>query len=483
MKNRLLLFICLVTFASHLSAQITTDTARRSRKPYNRKETIVIDGEALGINFATTQTVESEPARSAPWWTGFEKTYTNGDTIEALLKRAALSAKSKIDTTDLMTYYKERKYKNFINLLEKSLIEEEEASGSKKGAVFSDLYACVGLLFMENLYFSRAEDWFKKSLKADDQNKMALLFQSENFAQEGRFDLALTNIRPLLVLPYFPVRLSALLSRIEQHQNQISNAIYQWRRVLERIEPSPQDAFRLKFLDSELFIQRNFLTYSTARYEVRYDPIFENTRETVISPLLKMLDEVRESLDKRLNVSPANKIMILVYSEETFNSLLGGAFRPLEGFFSFEDAKIRVAVKLRALQDIRFLKYTICHEYVHFMIHYITQGRLRIRWLHEGIASYFEKAETGFDPFADIDPAAARVPVDLSTLLQNEITDFGYYQSRLVIEYLINRRGERQIVEFLKSLGEGDSFEDALYDCFGLTLDEFVRAAGEGKLK
>ncbi|HQH12725.1 MAG TPA: hypothetical protein PLS31_09895, partial [Candidatus Sumerlaeota bacterium] len=89
----------------------------------------------------------------------------------------------------------------------------------------------------------------------------------------------------------------------------------------------------------------------------------------------------------------------------------------------------------------------------------------------------------GFDPFADIDQAATRVPVDLSALLQHEITDFGYYQSRLVIEYLVNRRGERQIVEFLKSMGEGDSFEDALYDCFGLTLDEFVRAAGEGNLK
>ena len=141
---------------------------------------------------------------------------------------------------------------------------------------------------------------------------------------------------------------------------------------------------------------------------------FEDAKETVISPLLTMVDEVKESLDKRLNASPANKIMILVYSEETFNSLLGGAFRRIEGFFSFEDAKIRLAVKSRSLQDVRFLKSTICQEYIHFLIHYISQGRLRIRWLHEGIASYFEKAETGFDPFADIDQAATRVPVAVS---------------------------------------------------------------------
>ena len=483
MSKKIILFICLYSCAPILFAQITTGTTKRSRTPFNRKETIVIDGEALGINYSTTQTIAIEPTRTSPWWAGFEKAYNNSDTMEALLRRAALSAKCKIDAADLMSYYKARKYKTFLNLLEKNIIEESEAGGGKKGEALSDLYACAGLLFMDNLYFSRAEDWFKKSLKADENNKMALLFQSENFAQEGRFDLALANIRPLLVSPYFPVRLSALLSRIEQHQNQISNAIYQWKRVLERIEPSPHETFRLKFLESELYIQRHFLTYSTARYEVRYDPIFEDTKETVISPLLAMVDEVRESLDKRLNAIPANKIMILVYSEETFNSLLGGAFRRIEGFFSFEDAKIRLAVKSRSLQDVRFLKSTICHEYVHFLIHYISQGRLRIRWLHEGIASYFEKAETGFDPFADIDQAATRVPVDLSALLQHEITDFGYYQSRLVIEYLVNRRGERQIVEFLKSMGEGDSFEDALYDCFGLTLDEFVRAAGEGNLK
>lgn len=189
-----------------------------------------------------------------------------------------------------------------------------------------------------------------------------------------------------------------------------------------------------------------------------------------------MVDEARWRLNRRFRTNPADKTIVVIYSETTFRSLMGGEFGNLEGFFSAEDGKLRIAVRDGALGDIRSLRPLILHEYVHRLIHYITHGRLRTRWLHEGLATYYERAESGVDRYALLSPSLTRSvsgsPIRLNELLKEKITIAGYLKARRVVEFLIGRYGEPRMLRLLREMGSGKSLAVATKNALGISYEK-----------
>ena len=486
-----IIFLC-----TYAITGITTDTAhfflpekisrrltipgQKTGKSTLKKRTIVIDGAALGLNNATSSTAISATRNGSQWWSGFETAYTNEEVLQALLDRASSHISLNIDTQKALKLFREGRHESLYDSLRDKIIRGYDSTSQKEAQQsFSDLYACLGVLLMENMQFTDAEEIFGAALKVDKNNNIARLLLGENYIEEEQFERAEDAVRPLASSLYYPVRLNALMSKIDQHNNQISSAIRHWERVLERINPGVSERLRLRFLESELNVQQNFHTYSTSHYVIRYDPIFEDSRERVLSPILAIVDEARLRLNRRFGVNPSGKTILHIYTQDAFDSLLNGSFRNLEAFFDAEDGKLRIAIKGDATSDVRLLKPAIFHEYVHFLLHEMTCGRLRLRWLHEGLATYYEREETRIDRFTDIATAPTPEPIDTKHLMTDKVTRMDYYRSRKVVEFLIKRYSEKRMMDFLNHIGKGKSFHNALTETFGMSYEQLARKVAE----
>jgi len=454
---------------------------QKTGKSTLRKGTIVIDGAELGLNNATSSTAVSTTLNGPQWWSGFETVYTNEEVLHALLDRASSHTSLNIDTQKAIKLFREGQHETLYKSLSDKISHINDYA-SQKGAQqsFSDLFASLGVLLMGNMQFTDAEEMFGSALKMDENNNIARLLLAENYTEEGQFEQAENAVRPLASSPYYPVRLSALMSKIDQHNNRISSAIGHWERVLERINPGVSENLHLRFLESELNVQKNFHTYSTSHYIIRYDPIFEDSRERVLSPILAIVDEARLRLNRRFGFNPSGKTILHIYTQDAFDSLIDGSFHNLEAFFDAEDGKLRIAIKGDATSDIRLLKPAIFHEYVHYLVHEMTRGHLRVRWLHEGLATYYERDETGIDRLSDIVTAPAPEPIDIKHLMTDKVTRMEYFQSRKVVEFLIKHYGEKRMMVFLNNIGGGKSLNNALIEAFGMSYEQLARKVADG---
>jgi len=437
--------------------------------------TLVIDGEVFGINHETSGTEFSIPTPEKDPWNGFETVFANNDYLAALVDRASLISGSSLDGKSMAAMFYENQFQRLWDELNAAIGNFWKIpNGRERLSALSYLISAQALILMHYDDYPSARITLEKAVHLDPSNAPSRLLLAEALAGEGDFRQAQQVVEPLLHQGPHPVRLSALLSLIAQHNALMEKALYHWNRVMEQIRPSQADEFRRKFLEAEVFVEKRFRTYSTQKYIIRYESVFEDRKDKVLGPVMAMVDEASTILNKRFGMRPDNRTLIILYSEPTMNRLIGEIFPMMEAFFSLEDSNLRISIRSEYEEDIRVLRPIIIHECVHRLIHYKTGGRLRIRWFHEGMASWYEKAETGQDRFAEFARSSMENTVDIRTLMRDEVSPYSYYQARLVIEYMMTRFGEVRIMKFLDRIGEGAGLNEALEEALGMNYDRLA---------
>ena len=197
---------------------------------------------------------------------------------------------------------------------------------------------------------------------------------------------------------------------------------------------------------------------------------------------LELLKEAKRVLCKKYDVSPNAPIVVEIFPEQkdfairTFG-LPGGA-----GFLGVCFGRV-ITANSPASQGDRPSNWrsVLWHEFCHVVTLEKTKNRMP-RWLSEGISVYEERERDpswgeamtptyremlladNLTPVSDLSAAFLRPPSPVHL-------QFAYYQSSLVVEFLIDRYGLDAVKAILDDLGNGLTINDALVRSVG-SLDK-----------
>jgi hypothetical protein len=197
----------------------------------------------------------------------------------------------------------------------------------------------------------------------------------------------------------------------------------------------------------------------TERHDGRFTITFDGQADDALATrAAAVLDAAFWRIGAALNTYPGDSVLVILYTEQQFRDITrapawsGGAF----------DGKIRVPTR-GASQDLPQFDRILVHELTHAMIFSLAPHGVPA-WLHEGLASYFERRDPA-GAQARLRQAGAAIPLDQ---LQGSFGQFSdaravqaYDESLVAADVLVRMLGP-QVGVLLQGMGSGQSFEQAL---------------------
>ena len=253
-----------------------------------------------------------------------------------------------------------------------------------------------------------------------------------------------------------------LLGDIEYDNQQLPKAELAWQKA-QRLDPGMNGlASRLDRVGRESKVESDMNRVAGLHFTLRYDDSVE--RSTGFD-MRRVLQKARLDVGRDFQYRPKHKIVVLLYSKETFRKVREGAPEWLAGMF---DGKIRVPMP-ESERDLGSVKGTVVHEYTHAVVHELSRGRVP-HWFNEGLAEYQEaKFAKTSKPASSLRQALAADELlpwnQIESLFSGRSlrqVELGYHQSHSVVAYLAQRYGFWHMPRLLKQMAQGVSFEEAL---------------------
>ena len=253
-----------------------------------------------------------------------------------------------------------------------------------------------------------------------------------------------------------------LLGDIEYDNQQLPKAEVAWQKA-QKLDPRIDGlASRLDRVGRESKVESDMNSVADLYFTLRYDDSVKRSTGFDIGRVLRV---ARLDVGREFQYRPEHKIVVLLYSKETFRKVRQGAPEWLAGMF---DGKIRVPVP-ESERDLGSVKGTVVHEYTHAVVHELSRGRVP-HWFNEGLAEYQEtKFSKNSKPASSLKQAweadELRPWNQIESLFGGSSLDqvrLGYEQSHSVVAYLAQRYGFWHMPRLLKQMAQGASFEEAL---------------------
>ncbi len=253
-----------------------------------------------------------------------------------------------------------------------------------------------------------------------------------------------------------------LLGDIEYDNQQLPKAERSWKKA-QKLDPRMNGlASRLDRVGRESEVESDMNSVADFHFTLRYD---DSVKRSTGFDIRRVLRQARLEVGREFQYRPKHKIVVLLYSKETFRKVRQGAPEWLAGMF---DGKIRLPMP-ESERDLGSVKGTVVHEYTHAVVHELSRGQVP-HWFNEGLAEYqeakFAKTSTPASSLKQALDADELVPwSQVESLFSGRSIDqvrLGYDQSHSVVAYLAQRYGFWHIPRLLKQMAQGVSFEEAL---------------------
>jgi tetratricopeptide (TPR) repeat protein len=284
----------------------------------------------------------------------------------------------------------------------------------------------------------------------------------------GRESDAMTSLKRALELEPRLVDAAVLLGEIQHREGDIDAAIRTYERALKGAPANTHLRARLDAWRKESAVDDTLEHWKGPRFSVSFEG---QTNKALGQRAFSVLDAAYLRIGKAIGAYPADHITVVLYSEEQFYGIT--RVPPwVDGVF---DGRIRIPVK-GAAQKLAQFDAVLAHELTHAMVSGLANRGVP-GWLHEGLASYFERR----DPMlAARRVKASGIILPMSKLqgsfigLEGKEIVVAYEQSLVAADVLMKRLGTQTSI-LLGYLGRGYTFEDAL-PLLGLSAAQFEHA-------
>jgi hypothetical protein len=229
----------------------------------------------------------------------------------------------------------------------------------------------------------------------------------------------------------------------------------------------------LKKIENENRTENEYKQSNSLHFIVRYEGTDSN--RMLYQDILKSLEQSYQELERSLNYSPKETLVVVLYPDEVFQDITKSP-----GWVgAMNDGKIRFPIKGLSRVDSSVQKI-LKHELTHSFIRTKAGGNCPL-WLNEGLAQFF-----GGDSSHQFRLVAkqALIQQKLPSLSQFHGTFLGlsanqavwaYQQSLLATEYLVETYGLSTVGKLLEVTSTTGSFETALSQVLRRTYPEMEK--------
>jgi len=338
-----------------------------------------------------------------------------------------------------------------------------------------------GVSLTQQEHWESAEREFREALRLERTNQQVLDNFTQMHVQHARHAYQHHEIREALQALESATALNpnfapayALRGEIQYYGAQnLKEAKAAWQRAFELDPAQPGLADQLARVTRELPVESKFERLSQAYFDVRYE---EQLEAPVGFDVRDALLEARRTIGADFAYWPKHKIVVLLYSAESFRALRQETPEWVKGEFEARlQGKIRIPLPSAQL-DQASVKSILFHEYTHAILHDLTMARCPT-WLNEGFAEYegaryqartLTRLAAAFEAQRTI--AWHELSEHFSSTHSLDEIQLAYEQAYSITSYLAQRYTFWRLRRMLAAIVDGTPWEEAMTKEFRMSL-------------
>ncbi|MFH1867974.1 MAG: tetratricopeptide repeat protein [Candidatus Omnitrophota bacterium] len=251
-------------------------------------------------------------------------------------------------------------------------------------------------------------------------------------------------------------------------------ALLNWNKAMELDPANEELRDREKKIKKEKQVEESFNTRKRMFFRIRYDKEMDSEYVWAIS---NILDDARREIRSRYRIYNSSIIPVIVYTSEQYKHAVTGPYWT-QGLY---DGKIRLMEQDISKSD-DVLRKILFHEYAHAIL-FLTYGGNIPTWLHEGFAQ-FNEPEMPYD-LVDKNFIRLYLKKDSRNFFIEKIDDDfsnrddllvikkAYLESKLILEYLVDKYGKYKLSRLLNELKDGKDWQEAFKEIYRRNTERF----------
>ena len=267
----------------------------------------------------------------------------------------------------------------------------------------------------------------------------------------------------------------AMLGEIEYENQRLKEAKQAWEKASKLNPNLPGLREAMQKLSEELPVEGDFDRLTHLYFDIRYEE--SQVNRSVGFDVQETLLQARRDVGNAFRYWPSNKMIVLVYSAQTFHAMRQNTPEWVGGQY---DGKIRLPLPGGEL-DASVVRQILYHEYTHALVRDLAAGKCPV-WLNEGLAEY-QGARAGrrytellaealkknqLFPWKELD-------AHFSPSLSAAEVGLAYQEAHSIVAYLSDRYGFWRLRKVLANVGGGMPVDQALSKEFHTPLERLER--------
>jgi len=312
-----------------------------------------------------------------------------------------------------------------------------------------------------------AAEAFREAIKSDPKNARLYLGAGAAALLERRDADARQALEYALTLDPALDRARALLGQVLYRTGDLPGAIRMYETLTAEAPDDKQAAATLERWRREADLNNRLQQTVGSHFTVS----FEGPEEARLAEqAIEALDRAFWRIGGTLGSYPYAPIPVILYSNEQFRDITRSPSWAVGAY----DGTIRVPMR-GALDNPEELDRVLAHEFTHALVREIAPHGVPA-WLNEGLATALESGDLTWAE-RRVHEAGARVPLEQLTAsfgrLSGGQAQLAYAASALTVRKMMDTAGGPAVVNLLRDLGDGVSFDTAFTHRMQQRFDDF----------